>query len=128
MYLQGDIPMASSFPPEMLRDVPLFRDLTIDEMEELLAVAEDREVDADATIFQEGGHDRALYVIFDGEVEIVLPAPAFAETLVVKLGARGVFGESTFFHPSAHVASARCLTPVLVVRLSRERFEQLLSK
>ena len=120
--------MSSNFPPEMFREITLFEDLTTDEIEELLTVAEDRDFEADQLIFHEGGHDRALYVIFDGEVEIVLPAPAFAETLVLKLGASSVFGESTFFHAGPHVATVRCLTPVLAVRLPRERFSRLLDQ
>lgn len=120
--------MPSNFPPEMLRDVPLFRDHCIDDIEELLAAAEDREFGADETIINEGGHDQALYAIFDGEVEIVLPAPAFQETEVAKLGPGGVFGESSFFNAAPHVVTVRCTTPVLVVRLPRERFDQLLQR
>ena len=120
--------MPSNFPPEMLREVPLFRDLAIDEIEELLAVADDHDYRADEAIFHEGGHDRALYAIFDGEVQIVLPAPAFEETLIATLGPGSVFGESTFFHASPHVATARCQTPVLAVRLPRERYDQLLQR
>jgi len=112
----------------MFREIPLFEGLTIDEIEQLLGVAEDHDFESDEVIFHEGGHDRALYVIFVGEVEIVLPTPAFAETLVVKLGADSVFGESTFFHAAPHIATVRCLTPVLAVRLPRERFDRLLEQ
>ena len=118
--------MPSNFPAEMLRETALFRGLSIDEIEELLAVAEDQEHAAGANILHEGGRDRALYVIFDGEVEIVLPTPSLGETTVIKLGAGSVFGESTFFHPAPHVAVARCLTQVLAVRLPRQRFDHLL--
>ena len=120
--------MPSNFPPEMLREIPLFRDLTVDEIEELLAVADDRDYRVDETIFHEGGHDRALYAIFDGKVQIVLPTPAFEETVVTTLGPGCVFGESTFFHAAPHVATGRCLTSVLVVRLPRERYDQLLHR
>jgi CRP-like cAMP-binding protein len=118
--------MSSNFPPEMFREIPLFDQLRIDEIEQLLAVADDRDFETDEVIIQEGGHDRALYVIFDGEVEVVLPTPTFAETPVVKLAAGGVFGESTFFHASPHVATVRCLTPVSAMRLPRDRFDRLL--
>lgn len=118
--------MSSNFPSEMLSETPLFEKLSLDEIEELLAIADDREYQADEVIIHEGGHDRVLYVIFHGEVEIVLPTPAFAETLVVKLGAGSVFGESTFFHAAANIATVRCLTQVLSVRLPHDRFDRLL--
>jgi CRP-like cAMP-binding protein len=37
-----------------------------------------------------------------------------------------VFGESSFFHPAPHVATARCLTAVLALRLPRAPFDLLL--
>ena len=120
--------MASNFPPEMLRDTALFRDLTFDEIEQLLAVADDQEYGTGDEIIRESGHDRALYVVFDGELEVVLPTPAFGETVVTKLGAGSVFGESAFFHAGPHVATVRCLTPVLAVRLCRERFDRLIEQ
>ena len=119
--------MPSNLPVEMLQDVPLFQHLTMAEIEELLAASEDREYRTDEVIFHEGAHDRALYVIFDGQVQIVLPTPAFQETVVATLGAGSVFGESTFFHPASHVATARCLADVLAVRLTREKYDRLLS-
>lgn len=120
--------MSTNFPAEMFREIPLFENLSLDEIEELLAVADDRDFETDEVIFHEGGHDRELYTIFDGEVEIVLPTPAFAETLVVKLGAGSVFGESTFFHAGPHIATVRCLTPVLAVRMPRDRYDRLLDQ
>jgi CRP-like cAMP-binding protein len=98
------------------------------EIEELIAMSEDREYAVYHEIISEGGHDRALYVIFDGKVEVVLPSPAFEETPLVKFGPGSVFGEGGFFHAAPHVATVRCLTPVLAVRLGREQFEQLLAR
>jgi CRP-like cAMP-binding protein len=120
--------MPSNFPAEMLRDIPLFRNLTVDEIEEIIAVANDCEYAPGREIVSEGGYDRALYAIFDGEVEVVLPSPAFEETPLVKLGPGSVFGESAFFHASPHIATVRCLAPVLGVRLAREQFERLLER
>ena len=109
-----------------LHGVALFCGMTHDDIQSLLNAAEDvRYADGDV-IFETGSEQRALYVLLEGCVEIDLQAPAFMETVLVRLDTKGVFGESSFFHNTPHAAKARCVGPVRVIRLKREKYDELL--
>jgi CRP-like cAMP-binding protein len=118
--------MAANVPIELVRDVALFRGMTSEETWQVLDAAEDLDYAAGQAIFHEAGPDRALYLLVDGQVEIVLPLPGSGETIVARLEAGAVFGEASFFHGTPHVATARCLTPVLAIRLARTAYDQML--
>ena len=53
-----------------LRDVPLFRHLDDEELEELEELLEPASFEAGETIFEEGGPEERLYVIIAGTVQV----------------------------------------------------------
>lgn len=120
--------MANRISGEFIRGVRLFQDLNRDEIQDLLDASEEVDFAEGQTIFAEGEAGQALYVIIEGKVRISLAAPTTAETELAILEARGVFGESSFFHRAAHHATAACLTPVRVIRLRGSKYRELLEK
>ena len=118
--------MATHIRGEFLREVRLFQNLSHDEIQQLLDASEEVAYAEGQSIFDEGEKGRALYVVIDGNVRITLAAPSMAETELVMVEPRGVFGESSFFHRSVHHATAHCLTPVRVIRLRRSKYRELL--
>jgi CRP/FNR family cyclic AMP-dependent transcriptional regulator len=117
--------MPSNIAAELLLEIPLLENLSVDEIRELLAVAEDRQYEADQTIFDAGTVERALYVVLYGQVEIRLPVTAWDEAVVTTITGPSVFGESSFFYPTPHTATAHCLTAVRAIRLTREAYDRL---
>ena len=121
--------MATHIPGEFIRGVRLFQNLSHEESQQLLDAAEEVEYAEGQTIFDEGEKGRALYVVIEGSVRITLAAPTTAAaTEVVTVEPQGVFGESSFFHRSAHHASALCLSSVRVIRLRYSKYRELLQK
>ena len=86
---------------KFIKQVSLFRNLTHDEIQQLLDASEEVGYPAGRAIFDAGEESRALYVVIDGEVRISLAAPMTEDT-------------------------AECQTDVRVIRLRRSRYRELL--
>ena len=117
--------MPSNIAPQLLLEIPLLRNLSVEHIAQLLAAAEDRQYEADQIIFEEGVVERALYVLLYGQVEIRLPVTAFDEAVVSTVTGPSVFGESSFFHPVPHTATAHCVTAVRAIRVTRDVYDRL---
>jgi CRP/FNR family transcriptional regulator, cyclic AMP receptor protein len=88
-------------------------------------IAEDRQYEAGEIIFEEGVTERALYVVFYGQVEIRLPVTDFDEAAVTAITGPSVVGESSFFHPAPHAATVHCMTAVRAIRIERTAYDGL---
>jgi len=81
--------------------------------------------EAGETIFREGDRGDRLYVVVDGEVEVVRKDAALGEVVLCKLGAGESFGEIALVSEGVRTATVRSLTPVNVLTLDRETFHSL---
>lgn len=120
--------MSASLSPEVLQGVTLFDGLSESERQALLEHFEEVSLAAGETLFNAGDVLPALYVLLEGSVEIVLDAPGGQEALITTIEPQGVFGESSFFHPAPHNATARCRDDSRLIRLSRSAYEKLLEQ
>ncbi|HQU45558.1 MAG: hypothetical protein B7Z73_09215 [Planctomycetia bacterium 21-64-5] len=115
-------------PPlaETLAGVPLFAGFNPGDLDSLVKSFEEVSYPADGIVFRAGEQDPALYLIVSGAVEIVLDVPGGQEAVIATLEPKNVFGESSFFHPAPHSATARCPQASTLLRLSRREYERLL--
>jgi len=104
----------------------LFDGLSPEDLKRLLESFEDLSLVAGQLLFRPGDLEPALYVVVEGAVEISLEVPGAQDALIATLEAGSVFGESSFFHPSPHHASAKCRTATKLIRLSRTVYDELL--
>src|SRR5262249_53670417 len=74
-------------------------------------------VPAGATVFSEGDAGDAMYVIFEGEVELSIRGKH-----VERLGVGEVFGEMALIDSSPRVATAIARTACKLVPVSQKRF------
>ncbi|MBS1153785.1 MAG: hypothetical protein H6Q89_5483 [Myxococcaceae bacterium] len=101
---------------------PLCRGLTEAELDEILAIAEDRQVAKGAHVFKQGDLADALFFIAQGRVQITKDEHALAA-----LGTGEVLGELSLFGGGhRRSASARAESEVLVVRIPSRTFRKLL--
>jgi CRP-like cAMP-binding protein len=117
--------MSSQIPAELMLEIPLLKNLSVDEIRDLMAVAEDRQYEAGSIIFDEGTCERALYVVLYGQVEIRLPVTELDDAAVTTIAGPSVVGESSFFHAAPHTAAVHCLTDVRAIRVGREQYDEL---
>jgi len=107
---------------------PIFVDMSLEEREQVLALFENEHYPAGETILREGLSIQILWIIVSGRCEVVKVSNGASERSLAVLEQGAVFGEMSFFHPAPHSASVRAVTDVDVMRLSRERYDQLLER
>jgi len=90
---------------EFLRQTDLFKDLTEDELTEIILIGHVKNVKADSIIFEEGAPGDTLFLIVTGSVRISKIQNGTEEALAV-LESKSFFGEMTLFDQGARSAHA----------------------
>jgi NADH dehydrogenase len=78
-------------------------------------------------IFEEGGHGDWLYIVVDGEVEVLKRVPGASEMSLRRLGPGECFGEIALLGDHVRTATTRSVTAVNLLAVDREAFEALFS-
>ena len=78
------------------------------------------------TIFHQGDRGDRLYIVVDGEVEVVKAEPGKQEeTVLARLGPGECFGEMALVSDNLRMATVRSRTSVNVLTLDRDAFQSL---
>jgi NADH dehydrogenase len=81
----------------------------------------------DEVVFREGDRGDWLYVILDGEVEVLQSVPGHGETRLRQLGRGECFGEIALVSDRPRSATVRSLTSVNLLAVDRDAFQALFS-
>ena len=104
---------------DFLRNLPLFRDLDLPQLEALGASTSERRVGAGAALFRRGDACEGIHVIVVGRVKLALHAPAGAEKVVEILGPGQSFGEAVLFMDRPHILHAEALADSLLLHIGK---------
>lgn len=110
----------------MLREIGLFGGL---DEETLRVMAAELPVDRalpGAKVVSEGEQARAMFIVIDGELEVVKKSRAGTEVRVAMLGPGGWFGEMSIIDVQPRSATVRALAPSRLLRMSAEHVDRLL--
>ncbi|GAB4572473.1 MAG: cyclic nucleotide-binding domain-containing protein [Anaerolineae bacterium] len=112
---------------ELLRGVELFSGLNDEQLARLARIARVQTIQDGETVFNQGDQGTALYIINDGQVEVVLGStPDDPGQTAVFLGRGQVFGEMALIDYGERSATIRCASrKATLVTISREDFERL---
>jgi NADH dehydrogenase len=83
--------------------------------------------EAGEVIFQEGGHGDWLYIVVDGQVEVLKRVPGQGDATLRRLGPGDCFGEIALLGNHIRSATTRSLTAVNVLAVDRDAFQALFS-
>lgn len=119
--------MTTNVTPAELHATPILRGLNAAEVEEFLSKCEKMFLSAWAKVFSAGERSRALYIILEGSVHILLEGVGDNPSVLAELGPGDVFGESNFFHASPHHSTALCTSAAVLLQLPRTRYDELLA-
>jgi CRP-like cAMP-binding protein len=100
---------------DFLRNLPLFRELDLRELEAIGAATEEQRVAAGTVLFRRGDPCGGFYLIVVGRVKLALLAPAGAEKVVEILGPGQSFGEPVMFLGKAHMLCAETIADSLLL-------------
>jgi len=118
--------MLSPLEPQSLRELDLFADMSDADIQEILNACEQVEFVSGDTIYDSGEEEQALYILIGGALQVELEVPKLGERLIAELACKGVFGEMSFFHPSPHSATVKCIQDAQLLRLDRANYDLLL--
>ncbi len=110
---------------ETLRMVPLFADLAEDDLARLCAASREDRLPAGTTLFEEGDHGDAAYVITDGSIEI-LKQTGPQEVLLALRYPGEVIGEMALLRDEPRMASARVRDDATVLVIPRPALADVL--
>jgi CRP-like cAMP-binding protein len=104
---------------DFLRNLPLFRELEVSELEAIGAATTEQRVTVGTVLFRRGDPCDGFHVIVVGRVKLALLAPAGAEKVVEILGPGQSFGEPIMFIGRPHVLYAEVLADSLLLLIQK---------
>ena len=103
----------------------LCRTLSNAEIEAIAAISETQEVAAGKDLFREGDTGDGLYLVVQGEIDVIKHGPR-GERSLARLGAGAILGEISLLTNEVRSATGRALVNSRVLRLPAPRFRALL--
>jgi len=100
---------------DFLRNLPLFRELDLRELEALAVATTEQRVTAGTVLFRRGDPCGGVHVIVVGRVKLALLVPAGAEKVVDILGPGQSFSEPVMFISRPHMMHAEALADSLLL-------------
>lgn len=110
---------------DILGRVPLFRDLTPDQLADIAARFREDDFEQDATIFYENDLAVRLWVVKSGQVKIVKYGEGGKEIVIEVISPGEVFGGGTMLM-SHHPATAQALSQLTTLSLTVEEYRRLM--
>jgi sigma-B regulation protein RsbU (phosphoserine phosphatase) len=114
---------------ELISQVPLFASLPPSEIQYLAETLEPVLVPEGEVLLTEGEFSNRLYILLEGQVEILKAYGTPDERVLAIRGGNVCLGEmSLFTKDKVHTASVRAHTPLSVLEMSHEEFDALLHR
>jgi len=103
-----------------LKRIPLFADAPDEELKQVAAFAEAKEIPEGTEVVTEGGFSRALLAIEEGKAEVTRDGEHVAD-----LGPGDIFGEAGMLDESMRSASVVATTPMKLISLGHFEVKRL---
>ena len=110
---------------DFLKKVPLFANLSDDDLARLCEMVEEVAIKAGEELFAEGARGDRAYVIQDGQLEI-LKSSSGRQVLISVRGSGDVIGEMALLEDSPRSASVRARTDATLLAIHQEQLDHLL--
>jgi CRP/FNR family transcriptional regulator, cyclic AMP receptor protein len=120
------VPMNKPQICAFLQQVPLFHDLTQQELERIEEIAIARHVIKRTAIFTEGSEKESVYFIQDGLVKTFKTDENGHEQIVSFLKARDMFPHTGFFNQQPYPATAEAIIGSNLIAIPVRQFERLM--
>ena len=103
-----------------LQNVPIFQNLSVDELGEIAAITKTDNFEEDEILFKEGDPGDLAYIVISGEVEIYKRIRKGSEITIARLQHGTCFGEMSLFDGQPRSASARTKAPSVLSIYSKD--------
>ena len=119
-------PLSDRIDLATLREVGLFGGIDDETLSVLCRELPIEWIGVGTRVVAEGDPAREMFVVLDGELEVLKKSRSGTEIRVAMLGPGGWFGEMSILDVQPRSASVRALAPSRVLRMSAESVERLL--
>lgn len=120
----SDIAPLAVEPAELLRNVPMFHDISEAEFAKAAAALQPRTVPVGETIIRQGERGTSLFLIARGVVRVAIESEA-GEQDIATLVAGDFFGEMAVLHGQPRTANCRAVTLCAIYELKQADFERI---
>jgi CRP-like cAMP-binding protein len=111
--------------PALLREIGLFGALSDEVLEHIARNLKTVRVQPGESIFHEGDPARELYVVIEGEIEVLKKSRRGRDTRVAILGPHDAFGEMSVIDMQSRSATVRALAPAQLLKMTTEDMDAL---
>jgi CRP/FNR family cyclic AMP-dependent transcriptional regulator len=112
---------------EMLKNVPIFHELTNKEILEVDELLHERVYEPDEIIFEEGDQGHGVFIIISGKVRAD-PCHKLLKAANLEFGPGELVGELTLFDEAPRTATVVAIERTMTVALFQAEFSSLLTK
>jgi CRP-like cAMP-binding protein len=109
---------------DRIQEIPLFRNLTVEELQIFADRMKEQEFEEGTVIFNEKAPTKSLFFILNGRVNIYKMLFGSASFLTI-LDKNDLFGEVSFIDEKARSASASTVGPSKLLELSHDVFDKI---
>lgn len=119
--IDGELAEFTSF----LESIPLFENLTPEELREVYRATEFRELKEGETLFEQGDEAESMFALRDGQLEVRSSSPSGEDVVLAELDAGTIVGEMSIIGGGRRSATVEAATSSMLIELSRRQFDQL---
>lgn len=113
---------------EFLKNLPLFRDLSAEEVERIAAATSQVRMAAGSILYRKGDSCSGFHVVVYGQIKLAFGASDGSEKVVEILGPGHSFGEAVMFLDKPYVVFAETLTDSLLLHVGKAAILQELER
>ena len=125
--------MSEADKMKLVRNIPYFNDLSLADLDVVLAKAKQLTFDAGTVLVRQGRRGRTFYILTEGEVEVMIqqdagldplvsPNPRYMGAVINRLGPGDYFGERALITGEPRAASIRATDKVTVWAFDKDDF------
>ncbi|TFW01797.1 Crp/Fnr family transcriptional regulator [Oxalobacteraceae bacterium OM1] len=113
-------------PREFLKRLPLFQDVTPEELNQIAAATTEVHVERGEAVFMRGDPSHGFHTVIYGQVKLGFTSAQGDEKIVELIGPGHSFGEALMFMEKPYIVNAHALADTLLLHISRHAvFEEL---
>ena len=113
---------------ETLRNIPLFSELSVEQLREVTSVSKTIKVPKNKILFWEGDLYKGFYILLKGGIKIFKTTVDGKESVVHILTTLSSFADIPLFEGSNYPVSAQCLSDSVVIFIPKEEFLDLIKR